>query len=701
MSLSRLFFPLVVCFMYASNPYAQSITQIASLPEPAMGHTATVLADGQVLVVSPSGRSDLFVPGPDRWSQSGSMVQGSYDHTAVRLQNGKVLVVGGYTRSALPDLIGNYTVTGTLARAEVFDPATQIWTASGALSQARVGHTLTMLLNGNPIAIGGATNAANSAATVSDLVEQYSPASGTWTSLTALPSARRLHTTTLLSDGRLLVLGGYDSAGAATNSCWLFDPSTNLFTVCATQLFARAGHSATLLSDGKVFVDGGASPVTAAATIYDPASNTWSNTNAAETAAAGHRSQIERNANSVVSVIGAPYVSYTLGGSPGEFPYGGSVKRYFVTTNQSSDLGGIGLASPTLTQLNDGRILAVGGYGSLVASCSLGCFYAPRATARAYVIDRIRPTLSLPIFRGGVPAIPEVGQRYFVPLVAQGFASVPARASDITISTGTESCVVVPGQTGCQLTVSQAGAKTYTATYGGDTEYFPAQGSAALAAGTTLVIEGTEDFSGTGKYVAFNTGGIFGVGACGTFFGPIPDQCWLSPAVGATVNLDATAPVGSIWSFVGWQGACAGSASRCALVGPADGVIVARAIFAPTASLPLKLDIDANGLVDAATDGQLIRRFMSRIHDGALTASALGSNSQRTSPDQIEDRLNMMTPLLDVDQNGRADPMTDGIVILRYLLGFRSDALTQNALGSGARRTDATEITNHLLTLLP
>jgi hypothetical protein len=497
----------------------------------------------------------------------------------------------------------------------------------------------------------------------------------------------------------LLVLGGYDSAGAATNSCWLFNLSTNLFTMCATQLFARAGHSATLLSDGKVFVDGGATSSSAAASIYNPALNTWSSTSAVETAAVENGSQIERNTNSVVSVIGAAYESYTLGSPTSVFS--AKVRRYFTGTNEAVTVGSIGLAAPTLTQLNDGRVLAVGGYDGYLSYCSLGCFQYPRATSNAYVLDQMRPTLSLQIVGGGVPAVPEVGQRYFVPLATQGFAAVPARSGNITISTGTESCVVAPGQSGCRLTVSQAGAKTYTATYAGDSEYFPAQSSAAIPAGTTLVIEGTEDFSGTGKHVTFNTGGFFGFGACGTNFGPVGSQCWLSPAVGAVVNLDANTAVGATWSFVGWQGACAGSATRCSVVGQASGITVARAIFAPAASLPLKLDIDANGVVDAATDGQLIRRFMSRIYDGALTTGALGSNPQRTSPDDIEDRLNMMTPLLDVDQNGRADPMTDGIVILRYLLGFRSDALTQNALGSGARRTDATEIANHLLTLLP
>jgi hypothetical protein len=676
--------------------YAQSITQIASLPEPVMGHTATLLVDGKVLVASPSGRSDLFTPGPDTWTQSGSMLQGSYDHTAVRLQNGKVLVVGGYTRAALPDSIGSYTVTATLARTELFDPATQIWTASGTLSQARVGHTLTTLLSGNPIVIGGATSAANLAATVSDLVEQYSPSSGTWTSLTALPSARRLHTTTLLSDGRLFILGGYDSAGAATNSCWLFNPSTNLFTVCATQLFARAGHSATLLSDGKVFVDGGTTSSTAAASIYDPALNTWSSTSAAETAAAAHRSQIERNANSVVSVIGAAYESYTPGNPIAIFS--AKVRRYFTGTNEAVTVGSIGLAAPTLTQLTDGRVLAVGGYDGDLSYCSVGCFQYPNPTAKVYVIDKSVVTLSLPLDRGATPFSPETGERYRVPFVLSPPAVIPPTGT-VTVSDGSASCSANLTTGECALRTVVPGPKSYSFSYSGDSEFKAAQGISARPMGDMLRIERMGDRSFGSLSIDPILGAVWGcnkgtaivfVSACDLDFGT---------ASSVAITAAANAPAGG--SFVGWQGACAGTGTICNVSKPASGSVVVRAVFAPTASLPLKLDIDGNGVVDAATDGQLIRRFMSRVHDGALVEDALGANPQRASPDEIEDRLNMMTPLLDVDQNGCADAQTDGVVILRFLLGFRSDALVQSALGSGARRTDTTEIANHLQSLMP
>jgi hypothetical protein len=153
--------------------------------------------------------------------------------------------------------------------------------------------------------------------------------------------------------------------------------------------------------------------------------------------------------------------------------------------------------------------------------------------------------------------------------------------------------------------------------------------------------------------------------------------------------------------FVGWQGVCAGTDPTCVLTMPVSGSLVVKAAFVLEANLPLKLDIDGNGVVDAHTDGQLILRFMGRIDDAALTQSVLGANPQRTAPDAIDARLNSMTPLLDVDQNGRADSGTDGVMILRFLFGFRGDSLIQGVIGLGARRTDAAEIAAHVQSLMP
>src|SRR5439155_21698951 len=128
--------------------------------------------------------------------------------------NGMVLVAGG---------TGNFSV---FASAELYDPARRTWSFSGSLNTARAGHTATLLPNGMVLVAGGydidLNNNQNSLASA----ELYDPTSGTWTATGSLNTARASHTATLLPDGMVLVAGGgrgglpFPFAGAE-----LYDPA--------------------------------------------------------------------------------------------------------------------------------------------------------------------------------------------------------------------------------------------------------------------------------------------------------------------------------------------------------------------------------------------------------------------------------------------------------------------------------------------
>lgn len=93
------------------------------------------------------------------------------------------------------------------------------------------------------------------------------------------------------------------------------------------------------------------------------------------------------------------------------------------------------------------------------------------------------------------------------------------------------------------------------------------------------------------------------------------------------------------------------------------------------------LDIDDNGEVDALSDGVLALRYLFDIRDDALTAGAIASGANRNSPDAITNYLDEARDImLDVDGNGNADAITDGILMIRYMFGIRGSSMISGAL---------------------
>jgi len=131
------------------------------------------------------------------WSPAPSLSTARAAHTATLLANGKVLVAGGYTP------------TGPAASAELYDPASSTWSPAASMTTARYLHAATTLRDGRVLVIGGSGEGSGWDAST----ESYDPASDTWTSTASrlgLPSAA--HATTSLADGRVLVTGGVSDA---------------------------------------------------------------------------------------------------------------------------------------------------------------------------------------------------------------------------------------------------------------------------------------------------------------------------------------------------------------------------------------------------------------------------------------------------------------------------------------------------------
>src|SRR5436190_3955968 len=136
----------------------------------------------------------------------------------------------------------------------------------------RTAHAATALTDGRILITGGRDSAGNIVA----VSEIFDPATETSTAGATLTTPRVDHTATLLPNGRVLVAGGTGASGSLT-SAEIFDPSNaaaGFRMLSATMGAARARHTATLLNSGQVLIAGGDDAGTAE--IFDPTSGTFS-----------------------------------------------------------------------------------------------------------------------------------------------------------------------------------------------------------------------------------------------------------------------------------------------------------------------------------------------------------------------------------------------------------------------------------------
>ena len=93
----------------------------------------------------------------------------------------------------------------------------------------------------------------------------------------------------------------------------------------------------------------------------------------------------------------------------------------------------------------------------------------------------------------------------------------------------------------------------------------------------------------------------------------------------------------------------------------------------------------------------VILRYLSDFTGAALVSGAVDlANCTRCSAEGIESYLDGIVALLDIDDNGEAAPLNDGLLIERYLFGYRGEALIDGLLGDGCMRCTAPEIETYL-----
>jgi hypothetical protein len=323
---------------------------------PRYDHTATRLSDGRVLVAGGVASEDghtlasaeLYDPTTGKFTATGSMLFPRQMHTATLLPDGRVLIAGGTND------------TEETAKGELYDPATGKFSFTGWTNTFRARHTATLLLDGRVLIVGGVGPDTAPA-------ELYDPETGHFSLKGSMSTVRYGHTATLLADGRVLIAGGrpQQSLSYGLASAEIYDPATGKISPTGSMSGNRMWHAAARLSDGRVLVVGGQGDLInlTVAELFDPATGTFGKV-AMPTAFSGGTATLLPDGR--VLIAGGLDAAGTGDASAAAELFDPKTQTFTATGSVV-----VPRCANTATLLNDGRVLIVGGKSSNGASTGL------------------------------------------------------------------------------------------------------------------------------------------------------------------------------------------------------------------------------------------------------------------------------------------------------------------------------------------
>jgi hypothetical protein len=245
------------------DPSVGTFTPVGSMVTSQFKHTATLLPDGRVLVAGGQANfppvavagAEIYDPSTGLFTSTGSYqapnamywsTWGPLWPTATLLPGGTVFIAGNNPAELYDPLTGTFRLTATMTAAEY--------------RYGMYWHTSTLLSNGKVLIAGGTDDMMALAN-----AELYDPSTETFAATGTMALRRETHTATLLPNGKVLIAGGVTwvidgsggRAGGSVSSAEYYDPITGNFVPTSSMSAARSGHTATLLTDGTVLITGG------------------------------------------------------------------------------------------------------------------------------------------------------------------------------------------------------------------------------------------------------------------------------------------------------------------------------------------------------------------------------------------------------------------------------------------------------------